>query len=385
MLLAFAASSWAASELHPAQALIEKAAAAVRTDPEAARRDAEAALAMLVRQPDVDLEVRARTVAVRSPFRARPACGRSAKIAQARALLPRNDAWPGSWRADCEGTDPGNSRRQCPGARAATSRQCASRPKPPTPKCSPRRCSRAATCSGLQGQYAAGLADLKRGADRSTTRSTLPTHALTALNGIAILYNRMGDYAQARDMYDRALKAQRDAGMHREQGVTLHNLGRAHENLLEWDAAQAAFQESYDISRRAELCAGRGVCAAWPGGRQERQGRSRRRAGKSSIEPRPCRSRRRMRASNAQIQLARGIALHQLERLARKRRRRCEEALAVFRQADSLNELRATYGELAAVLARDGQLARRLRSSRQRPANVRAPVPQPDRSALRDA
>ncbi len=62
-------------------------------------------------------------------------------------------------------------------------------------------------------------------------RSTLPDHSLTALNGIAILYNRMGDYTQARYMYDQALKAQREAGMYREQSVTLHNLGRAHENL----------------------------------------------------------------------------------------------------------------------------------------------------------
>jgi tetratricopeptide (TPR) repeat protein len=50
----------------------------------------------------------------------------------------------------------------------------------------------------------------------------LPDHALTALNAIAILYNRMGDYAQAIHIYERALKAQRAAGMRREQAVTLH-------------------------------------------------------------------------------------------------------------------------------------------------------------------
>ena len=76
----------------------------------------------------------------------------------------------------------------------------------------------------------------------------------------------MGDYAQARDMYGRALKAQRDAGMRREEGVTLHNLGRAHENLMDWDAAGKAFQESYDINRelgypRGEGYALRGLAA----------------------------------------------------------------------------------------------------------------------------
>src|SRR2546422_5157860 len=38
-------------------------------------------------------------------------------------------------------------------------------------------------------------------------RLAKPLHALTTLNSIAILYNRMGDYAQARHIYTRALKA----------------------------------------------------------------------------------------------------------------------------------------------------------------------------------
>ncbi|WP_410971947.1 tetratricopeptide repeat protein, partial [Salmonella sp. SAL4445] len=49
---------------------------------------------------------------------------------------------------------------------------------------------------GVQGQYAAGLTDLKR-AQAVFEEIDLPDHALTALNAIAILYNRMGDYAQA--------------------------------------------------------------------------------------------------------------------------------------------------------------------------------------------
>jgi diguanylate cyclase (GGDEF)-like protein len=52
----------------------------------------------------------------------------------------------------------------------------------------------------------------------------------------------------------------------------------------------------------------------------------------------------------AQIELARGVALHQLKRL-KDSAIALEQALAVFRQADSLGELTPTYDELAAVEA----------------------------------
>ena len=114
-----------------------------------------------------------------------------------------------------------------------------------------------------------GLTDLKR-AQTLFDKLELDHQALTVINSIATLYNRMGDYAQARDIYERALKAQRAAGMLREQGVTLHNLGRAHENLKEWDAARVAFQECHDISRglkyaRGEAYALRGLAAVMNG------------------------------------------------------------------------------------------------------------------------
>jgi len=50
----------------------------------------------------------------------------------------------------------------------------------------------------------------------------------------------------------------------------------------------------------------------------------------------------------AQIDLARGIALHQLRRL-KESAATLEQALVVFRQADSLGELAPTYDALAAV------------------------------------
>src|SRR5262249_44206761 len=85
---------------------------------------------------------------------------------------------------------------------------------------------------GVEGEFASGLSDLKR-ASALFERLNKPVHSLTTLNGIATLYNRMGDYAQARNIYSRALKAQREAGLQREEVVTLHNLGRVFENLHE--------------------------------------------------------------------------------------------------------------------------------------------------------
>jgi len=52
----------AASAVNPAVSFIEHGVIEMRTDPEASRRDAEAALQSLQRQPDVDLEIQARLI-----------------------------------------------------------------------------------------------------------------------------------------------------------------------------------------------------------------------------------------------------------------------------------------------------------------------------------
>ena len=53
------AAAQAAEEPNPAQALIDRAWAGARTDPDASSRDAYAALQLLSRRPDPDLEIRA--------------------------------------------------------------------------------------------------------------------------------------------------------------------------------------------------------------------------------------------------------------------------------------------------------------------------------------
>ncbi|HEY0684562.1 MAG TPA: diguanylate cyclase [Steroidobacter sp.] len=333
------------SPSHPAQSYIDRAAAAVRSRPEDAARDAQAALKILGDKPNADLEIRARLLLCdHLSERDRPAA--EVEVAKARALLPK--ATRRGLEAGvlgCEGTiletvsDNAQARARYEQAVAVATRA------QDTEMLAQSLFSRGYLL-GLQGQYATGLADLKRAQDLYEDIN-LPDHSLTALNGIAILYNRMGDYVQARHMYDRALKAQRDAGMYREQSVTLHNLGRAHENLHEWDAAQAAFQETYNISRqlnyvRGEAYALRGL-AAVKNAKGDPQGALQILDQAEVLQKQTPDAR-----LNAQILLARGVALHRLRQLPASAEA-LQAALKVFQQADSLNELRATYGELAAV------------------------------------
>ncbi|MDY6947571.1 MAG: diguanylate cyclase [Pseudomonadota bacterium] len=332
---------------HPAQTYIDRAAAAVRSRPEDSARDAHAALDILASQPNVDLEIRARLLLC-DHLSERDRAAAEAEVAKARALLPR--ATRRGLEAgvlSCEGTILETVSEN------ARARQLYEQAVAVATRTQDFEMLAAALFArgyllGLQGHYASGLADLKRAQDLYEDIA-MPDHSLTAMNGIAILYNRMGDYSQARYMYDQALKAQRDAGMYREQSVTLHNLGRAHENLREWDLAQAAFQESYNISRqlsypRGEAYALRGLAAVKnaqgdPLGALETLDQA------SALQRQTPDAR-----LNAQIELARGVALHHMRQLPASVEA-LQAALEVFRQADSLNELRATYGELAAVLS----------------------------------
>ena len=339
-----------AVEPHPAQTYIDRAAAAVRSNPDNSARDAQAALNVLARQPNADLEIRAHLLLCdHLSERDRP--GAEAEVAKARALLPK--ATLKGLEAgvlSCEGTiletasDNTRARQLYEQAVAVATRARDS-------EMLAGALFSLGYLQGLQGQYATGLADLKR-SRTLYEEAGLPDHALTALNGVAILYNRMGDYAQARQMYDQALKEQRDAGMFREQGVTLHNLGRAHEKLQQWNQAQAAFQESYAISRqlsyvRGEAYALRGL-AAVKNAKGDPFGALQILDQAAVLQKQTPDAR-----LDAQILLARGIALHQMKRLPASVEA-LEGALEVFRQAESLDELRATYGELAAVLAESG-------------------------------
>lgn len=342
--------AYAAEAQHPAQKIIDRAGIAVRTDPEVSRRDAESALALLQRQPDADLEIRARLILCDYQSERDPAAAevQIASIGNLLAQARRQGLRAGM--LDCQGQIAETSGNNTRAGELYEQAVIIAADAGDDEMLAGALFSRGYLL-GLQGKYAAGLADLKR-AQGLYEQLKLPHHALTALNGIAILYNRMGDYAQARHMYSQALKAQRDAGMRREQGVTLHNLGRAHENLLEWAAARKAFTESLEISRelkypRAEAYALRGLAAVENGtGNPKGALETLERAAKLQRETPDARL-------DAQIHLARGIALHQLKHLPESAAE-LQEALQVFRQAASLSELQATYAELAAVYAELG-------------------------------
>jgi diguanylate cyclase (GGDEF)-like protein len=336
--------------VHPAQAVVDRGAIAQRTDPEASRRDAEDALAILKRLPNADLEIRARLLLCDYQAERDIAAAREQITAASALLSQATRQGLRSGVQDCEGqvaeTSGDNAKaRELYEQAVNTGKQTGD-----------DEMLAAALFSrgylrGLQGQYAAGLADLKQ-AQGLYDALKLSDHALTALNGIAILYNRMGDYEQARHMYSQALKAQRGAGMHREEAVTLHNLGRAHENLKEWNAAREAFEASLQINRqlnyqRGEAYALRGLAAVANGTGDPQLALQTldRAAALQKLTPDA--------RLNAQIQLARGTALHQLNRLPESAAA-LEEALQVFRHADSLTELRSTYAELAAVYAQMG-------------------------------
>ena len=334
----------------PIEALIEQATFAMRTDPDASKRNADQALELLKARPDADLEIRAHLL-VCDYQSERDTAAAQREIAAATALLPQ--ARRQGLRAgilDCEGEsleDSGDNTQAMAQYTEAVSVASAEHDDEMLAQSLYSR----GYLLGVMGDYANGLIELRR-ADGLFEKLKKPLHALTTLNSIATLYNRMGDYVQARHIYIRALAAQRESGLQREQVVTLHNLGRVNENLHDWDAARTAFSEALEISRRinylrGEAYAMRGLAAVAnslgdPAGALETL--------KSAEVMQKQVPDARLRA---QIQLARGIALHKLQRLP-EATAALESALVDFKQADALSELNQVYSELAAVYAETG-------------------------------
>lgn len=336
--------------VHPALVYVERGIIEMRSDPEASKRDADEALRLLQKQPDPDLEIRTRMLLC--DYQAeRDTHAAEHEIEAGNALLPKaHRVGLKAGLLDCRGQmyeTAGNNAK----ARALYEQAVTVAAETHDDEMLAQSLFSRGYLLGLQGEYASGLTDLKR-AQALFDKLNKPIHSLTTLNSIAILYNRMGDYAQARYIYSRALKAQREAGMQREEAVTLHNLGRAYENLHQWDESRQAFSQSLALSRqlnysRGEAYALRGLAAVSnasgdPKGALDTLARA------ESLQKQTPDARLR-----AQIQLARGIAFHKLDRLPESTAA-LEDALEVFRQADAMGELNATYSELAEVYAGSG-------------------------------
>ena len=335
---------------HPALEYVERGILEMRSDPDASKRDADEALRLLRQRPDADLEVRARLILC--DYQAeRDTKAAEQEIEAGLALLPK--AHRVGLRAgllDCRGQiyeTAGNNAK----ARALYEQAVTVAAETHDDEMLAQSLFSRGYLLGLQGEYASGLTDLKR-SQALFDKLNKPRHSLTTLNSIAILYNRMGDYSEARNIYLRALKAQREAGMQREEAVTLHNLGRAYENLHVWEKAQQSFTESLALSRqlnypRGEAYALRGL-AAVSNALGDPKGALDTLTNADSLQRQTPDARLR-----AQIQLARGVAFHKLNRLPDSIAA-LEDALEVFRQADAMGELNATYSELADVYAESG-------------------------------
>jgi len=336
-----------ASEKPSAPTLINEAEQSSRVDPESGRRQAEAALDLLRRDPNPDLEIRARLVLC-DYYSERDRAAAEEQIAAATALLPLTTR-PGlkAGVLDCKG-ETLQTVGENDQARDLYAQAAAIATQTHDDQMLAQVLFSSGYLRGLRGEYATGLSELRR-AQALFEQQQMPQHALSALDSIAIIYNRMGDYPEAAHLYERALDAQHKAGLKREEAVTLHNLGRAHENMQEWDAARGEFAASLDLSRQLDYVRGQAYALRGLASVANAQGKP---DSAMTLLDRATAEQKRTPDTRllAQIQLARGIALHQLKRL-KESAAALEQALAVFRQADSVGELAPTYDALAAVNA----------------------------------
>jgi diguanylate cyclase (GGDEF)-like protein len=339
-----------AAQAHPAQALVDRAVIEVRTDPEASKRDADSALALIQRQPNPDLEIRARLLICDYQSERDPDAAQK-QIDAVNTLLPKAKR-PGlrAGMLNCQGEMAETAGRTTQ-ARSDYENAVTVAMNSNDEEMLALSLFERGWLLGLQGEYASGLADLRR-ADSLFEKLKMPLHALTTRDGIATLYNRMGDYEQAKHIYTIALNDQRAANMYREEAVTLHNLGRTHEYLGEWNSAKEAFTESLGICRRidyprCEAYALRGLSAISNASGDPRGALTTlAKAGELQSHTPDARLR-------ALILLARGVSLHQLQRLAESSAA-LEEAAGIFRESDSLVDLSSTDSELASVYAAMG-------------------------------
>ena len=336
--------------LGEARQLVEQSQAQVKVDPERSRRLAEQALQLLAVRPDADLQVRAHLLLCDYQSE-RDRAAAEQHVVQGRALVPqlkRKGLAAGFY--GCEGVlheGAGDNVR----ALAQYEQEVQLAEQTHDDEMLADGLFNRGHLRGVRGEYANGLFDLKR-AHALFERLRLPLHTLTVENTIAILYNRMGDYAQARHYYEAALKAQTDAGLLREQAVTQYNLGRALENLRDWDAAQQAFDSVLKLSR--ELGYSRGIAYALRGQASVQNARGTPQDALSLLDQAAAQQKSVPDARlRAQILLQRGIALRLLRRLPESVVA-LNDALKVFTEADALAEQAATHGALSETLAQQG-------------------------------
>ncbi|HEX3139647.1 MAG TPA: diguanylate cyclase, partial [Rhizobacter sp.] len=330
--------------------LIEQGQAQVKIDPERSRRLAEQALQQLAERPDADLQVRAHLLLC-DYHSERDRAEAERQVALGRTLLGQlQRKGLAAGLLGCEGQLHEGAGDNA-AALALYEQEVALAEQAQDDEMLADGLFNRGHLRGIRGEFANGLTDLKR-ARALFERLQLPLYTLTVENTIAILYNRMGDYAQARHYYESALKAQTAAGQLREQAVTQYNLGRSLENLKDWDAAQRAFDSVLKLSR--ELDYARGIAYALRGLASVQNARREPQQALVLLSQASAQQRNVPDARlSAQILLQRGIALRLLHNLPESVAA-LNEALTVFTGADALAEQAATHGALAETLAEQG-------------------------------
>ena len=343
----FCAAAWPAADPSALQ-LIEHGTVAMRADPDASKHDAELALTMIRLHPNPDLEIRARLLLC-DYYSERDGAAAEHQVDAATALLAQ--AQRKSLRAGiltCQGEiqeTAGNN------AAAETTFDAAVAAAADDDQMLAEALFSRGYLRALQGKFATGMSDVRR-SQQLFERINMPQYALTVMNTIATIYNRMGDHEQAAQIYERAREQQHASGLRRDEAVTLYNLGRAHLKMGEWEAARKGFSGCLALSRdlkypRGEAYALFGL-ASVDNATKDPTAALIKLDQATALEQQSPDARR-----SAQIQLARGTALRQLGR-AREALSVLQQSAAVFKQADSLEELTATYDELATVYAQLG-------------------------------
>ncbi len=362
LLTAMCLHARAAEEISAAE-LIEHGTVAMRANPDESKQDAERALESVHRHPDADLEIRARLLLC-DYYSERDIGAAQQQIDAATALLPK--ARRAGLRAGvltCRGQT-FETAGDIAHAKADFDEAVAIATSSNDEQMLAEALFERGYLRALQGEYAAGMSDVRR-SQELFERINMPQHALTVLNTIATIYNKMGDYTQAAAIYERARTQQHDAGLRRDEAVTLYNLGRTRQKLAQWDAARAGFSGCLEISRGLNFSRGEAYGLLGLASIESANGNP---AGALRLLAQASDLQRKIPDARlkAQMQLARGTALRRLQR-GTEALSALEQSAAQFKQANSLEELGTTYGELATVEAQlgDWQSAYKYRSEAQ--------------------
>ena len=333
------------------QALVAQAEKEALSNPEALNRDALAALNALRFAPDADLEIRTRLLLCNYDSE-RDLAAAAEQARQALALLPlAHDPGLRAGVLTCQGES-----RETAGDNAQALQLFATAIGVATAAHNDEKLAEALYSRGyllgVQGEYAAGLVDMRRAQDLFE-RVGRPYDAVSCRDGIATLYSRMGDNAEAAHLYAEVLRLQRESGMVREQAVTLHNLARTYERSQQWDLAQSSFSQALQLAQglkypRAEAYARRGL-AAVKIARNDAVGALADLDRASVLQSETPDAR-----LAAQINLDKGRALQLAGRLTESLAA-LQQAHDVFKSADSAAELVTTDDELAIVDAALGE------------------------------